>query len=63
MWILGVDAKFNNDAYAAAGANIVSPDKAFHSDIILKVTSKCSTNAVDDYMTPGWSDYIIVFLS
>lgn len=33
----GVEAKFLNEDYAAAGANLVNRDKAFTSDIVLKV--------------------------
>ncbi|XP_064596861.1 NAD(P) transhydrogenase, mitochondrial-like [Liolophura sinensis] len=33
----GIEAKFLNEDYAAAGANIVNRDKAFTSDILLKV--------------------------
>ncbi|ESO85991.1 hypothetical protein LOTGIDRAFT_220929 [Lottia gigantea] len=33
----GVEAKFKNDDYAAAGANIKSTKDLFHSDIVLKV--------------------------
>ena len=33
----GVLSKFNNDAYAEAGANIVSKEEAYKSDIVLKM--------------------------
>jgi NAD(P) transhydrogenase len=33
----GLDSKITNDDYAAAGAKIVSSDKAFKSDLVLKV--------------------------
>ncbi len=33
----GIEAKFTNDSYAEAGANVVDLNKAYDSDILLKV--------------------------
>jgi len=38
----GIEAKFLNEEYAASGASLVSRDKAFGSDIVLKVRAPSS---------------------
>ena len=48
----GLLAKFTNDDYAAAGANVKTAKEAWESDLVLKVSTGNALNHVNIYQCP-----------